>query len=423
VVSPVVVRSLSLLVPVVLTWALLLYRRPDGRLAGAAGLASLWVLAASFAVNLLAIRIGSWSFEAEGGVLAGVPIDLWLGWTLLWGAIPILAFGSVPLWLTIAAVVWSDLVLMPASAPVVQLGPAWLGGEAMSVALCLLPAQLLARWTRDNRRLAARILQQVVLFSSLSLWVLPLIIMAEVGGDFGAAVQRPTWVLSLAVQLLAVPATMGAAAVLEFCRHGRGTPFPWDPPSRLVTSGPYAYVANPMQLSMTIILAGFGMLLGSVPVALAGLVAGLFGAGFARWQEHGDLDERYGQDWHDYRAAVRAWLPRWRPAATSTATLYYAASCIECSAVGSWFIKQQPISLHLMAAEAYPGTAPTRITYVAADGSVFAGVAALSRAVDHLNLAWAWVGWASRMPGVSQVVQLVVDAVGGGPRTIRFLED
>jgi len=42
--------------------------------------------------------------------------------------------------------------------------------------------------------------------------------------------------------------------VLEFARRGGGTPYPWDPPDRLVTSGPYAYVRNPMQLSTTLIM-------------------------------------------------------------------------------------------------------------------------------------------------------------------------
>jgi protein-S-isoprenylcysteine O-methyltransferase Ste14 len=260
---------------------------------------------------------------------------------------------------------------------------------------------------------------QAILFSSLALWLLPLIILSQTGGDLGPLLARPAWQVSLAAQLLAVPAALGATAVIELYQHGRGTPFPWDPPSSLVTTGPYAYVANPMQLSMTLILAGLGIVLESLPVALAGLVAGAFSTGFAQWQEHGDLDRRFDQRWRLYRGGVRAWVPRWRPGLRATATLYYAESCLECSTVGGWFMKAEPISLHLVPAEEYPGLAPTRITYAAADGTIFTGVAALCRALDHVNLAWAWLGWTCRLPGVCHLAQLVVDAVGGGPRTIR----
>jgi protein-S-isoprenylcysteine O-methyltransferase Ste14 len=416
--APIVIRTLSLLVPVVLTWGLLLHRRPSSRIAAAAFLAFAWVFTSSLAVNLAALRLGWWSFEALGGIFAGIPVDLWLGWALLWGAAPILAFGTTPLWLLSIGVVWADLVLMPASAPVVHLKTGWLWGEAFSVVACLLPALLLARWTRDNSHLAARASLQVILFASLALWVVPLVILTQTGGHIEPVLRRPSWVLSMAGQLLAGPAILGGSAVLEFCQRGRGTPFPWDPPTRLVTTGPYAYVANPMQLSMTLLMMGLGTFLASVPVALAGVVAGIFGSGFARWQEQGDLTERFGDRWHAYRVSVRSWLPRWRPCDYPTATLYYAASCIECSAVGTWFLRRSPVALLLLPAEGYPGPCPTRITYVAHDGQVFSGVAALARALDHLNLAWAWLGWTARLPGICHLVQVVIDALGGGPKLI-----
>jgi protein-S-isoprenylcysteine O-methyltransferase Ste14 len=418
VVDPTLVRAASLLIPLGLTLGLLGRRRPDRRLAAAAFLASAWALTSLLAVNLLAFRLGWWSFEARGGLFMGMPVDLWLGWALLWGAVPILAFRRARLWLLGVAIAWIDLIVMPASAPVVELGPSWLLGEAVAIAACFVPAQLIGGWTRDGRRLAARSAAQVVLFAAISLWLLPSIILDASGAGWPAAPAVPGFLLGPTLQLLAVPAVLGAAAVLELAERGGGTPFPWDPPSRLVASGPYAYVANPMQLSMTVLMASLGVLLGSAPVALAGLVAGAFGAGFARWQEAGDLEARFGAAWHDYRAAVRPWLPTWRPARLAPATLYFAESCAECSEVGAWFRRRAPTALELRPAERYPGPSPTRITYATADGRVFTGVAALARAVDQLNLGWAWVGWALRLPGACQAAQLLADALGAGPRAI-----
>ena len=329
-----------------------------------------------------------------------MPVDLWLGWALLWAAVPLLAFPRAPLWLLAAALAWIDVVAMPASAPVVRLGSGWLLGEALGLALCFLPAQLVGRWTLTADKLAARAAAQVVVFAALALWVLPSAILEATGASWQPLLDAPTWRLGLAAQLLAAPAAMGAAAVLEVVHRGGGTPSR-GPAARLVTSGPYAYVANPMQLSMTLLMLGLGALLGSLPVALAGLAAGAFGAGFARWQERGDLIARFGPAWHEYERGVRPWLPRWRPAATAPAALHYAESCLERSQVGAWFAARHPIALDLLSAERYPGSSPTRITYVAADGRVHAGVDALAHALEHISLAWAWLGWLLRLPPAS----------------------
>jgi hypothetical protein len=49
-------------------------------------------------------------------------------------------------------------------------------------------------------------------------------------------------------------------------------------------------------------------------VAPAGPVLSLmYGTGLAEWDERADLDARFGAPWHAYRAAVRKWVPQWRP--------------------------------------------------------------------------------------------------------------
>jgi protein-S-isoprenylcysteine O-methyltransferase Ste14 len=103
---------------------------------------------------------------------------------------------------------------------------------------------------------------------------------------------------------------MALAAVLVFARDGGGTPFPLDPPRRFVTTGPYLYVANPMQLGGTVVLAAWGMLLASPAVVGAAAMSGLFSAGMATWIEDNELARRFGPTWHTYRATVRLWLPR-----------------------------------------------------------------------------------------------------------------
>ena len=118
------VRAASLYLTLTATILLWAWRRPPARAAAAAALACSWNVPVLLALNVLAARQGWWQFDARGGLLLGVPVDLFLAWICLWGAIPFLAFETAPIWRVIAFALAIDLVAMPAAAPVVRLGPA-----------------------------------------------------------------------------------------------------------------------------------------------------------------------------------------------------------------------------------------------------------------------------------------------------------
>ena len=129
-ITPPVIRALGLLAPLAAAWCLWAWRRPRGRQFAAALLACVWNVPALLAVQALAARFGWWRFDARGGLVAGMPFDLYAGWALLWGAIPFLAFPHARLALVVALFACVDLLLMPLCAPVVVLGRGWLAGEA-----------------------------------------------------------------------------------------------------------------------------------------------------------------------------------------------------------------------------------------------------------------------------------------------------
>ncbi|HYO99546.1 MAG TPA: methyltransferase [Pyrinomonadaceae bacterium] len=416
------IRALGLLVPLCVASALWAWRKPARRPAAAALLACVWNLPALLVVQLLAVRFGWWHFEARGGLLLGMPVDLYLGWVLLWGAIPLLAFPRVPFGLMAAIMLGVDLCLMPACRPVVELGERWLVGEGVALALCLVPSQLLARWTLRGRHLARRATLQMLAFGGLMFGLLPAVIIEQTGGGWSQFLERPAWLNGLALQLLALPAVVGLSALQEFVTRGRGTPLPYDPPQRLVTSGVYSYVANPMQLATCLLLAGWGVFLGSVWVACAGVMCVVYGAGIAAWDEGGDLKTRFGADWLEYRRAVPLWWPRWRPFRNAGARLYVAESCGMCAEVARWLKARRPVALEIVAAEDHPARDLRRMTYETGDGHTTTsaeGVAAFARALEHLNFGWAFAACAIRLPLVCEFVQLLVDAAGGGPRLIR----
>ncbi|WP_018656704.1 methyltransferase family protein [Actinomadura flavalba] len=397
--DPALIRGVALFVPLLATAALL--RRPSRREVAALVLGVAWNLAALSGVNALALRAGWWTFAAEGGVVAGVPVDLLLGWAFLWGGAAVLALRALPWPLVAGAAVWVDLAVMPLGEPVVLLGGDWLLGESVAAVAALVPGLLLARWTLDGRHLRARVALQAVAASVLMLG-LP-IALSDVP-------SRPTWALALVGQAALVPLAVTAAAVAEFARAG-GTPLPYDPPPRLVTTGPYAYVRNPMQTGMTAVYLLLALL---DPVFLLGAAtAAAYGAGLASWHENALLTEAHGAAWTTYRRTVRPWLPRLR-GAQPDATIWIAATCGRCRPVEAWLRARNPVRLALRPAERHP-SGLRRMTYERDDGLTADGPSAWCHAVTHLHLGWAVLAWTLLLPGPRHFTRLCADAFGAGP--------
>lgn len=412
--SEALVRGAALYLPIALAVALAGWTRPDRRRWGAVLLATVWNAVGLLVVNLLAVRAGWWRFDAGAPLVAGIPADLWVGWALVWGAVAALApRRSGPL--VGAALVAADLVLMPLGEPVVVLGPSWLAGEALAVATCLVPGLLLARWTAADERLGARVALQVLAFAGAVYLVLPALVFSWTGEGWGALLGRPRWQFVVAALVAGPFAAMAVQAVLEFARAG-GTPFPLDPPKRLVRSGPYAYLANPMQAGATVLLVAWGVLLASPAIVAAAAMATVFSAGLATWSEELDLRTRFGEDWSGYRQRVRSWLPTWRPAVAPPATAYVAAGCEPCEAVGGFLGRRRPAGVALVPAQVCADPL-VRITYEDEVGRA-SGIAAIGRTLERVHLGWAAISWIARLPVIAPALQLIADAVGAGPRDL-----
>jgi hypothetical protein len=226
--------------------------------------------------------------------------------------------------------------------------------------------------------------------------------------------------LQISVQALLVLALPGVSAVMEFAQRGRGTPIPYDPPRRLVTSGVYRYCANPMQISCAAVMLLWAALLQNGWLALAAAMAAIYSAGIARWDEAQDLARRFGDPWRNYREEVQDWRIRWRPYhAGPPARIYIASTCGPCSELRAWLERRNPLGLQIVEAETLPAGSIQRMRYLPEDGSsAVEGVRAVGRALEHINFGWTMAGAALRLPGVWHGVQLLMDASGLGPRTL-----
>jgi 4-carboxymuconolactone decarboxylase len=92
-----------------------------------------------------------------------------------------------------------------------------------------------------------------------------------------------------------------------------GTPVPVASPPRLVVSGFYRYVRNPIYVGFLAILTGQALLFGSKGLLEYTAVAWCIGAAAVRFYEEPTLARKFGAEYRDYRRAVRAWVPRLHP--------------------------------------------------------------------------------------------------------------
>ncbi len=409
------IRLVSCLVELCLPLALWLWFQPVRRKAAAALLASGWALPAAAFGGLVSTHFGFVTFPAP--VVLDTPPDLLLGRMLLGGFVAALCFPSVSILRLYGFTLASDLAYSSLTGGVFAIR--YLPVQALIVAFYLIPAQLFARWTRENRDLAARASLHVAFHAALLLGVLPALIVTCGGGDWNAPSARASFVNKLYLQLLMVPGVLLISSVQEFVRRGRGTPAPADPPRLLVTSGTYAYVANPMQLGKFLVVAGWGLFWWNGWMVAGAFVGLLYSIAVASPREDNEMTQRFSHEWLQYRHQVRRWWPRWNPyhhslddfqaAGTQPARLYLRLECEPCRELAEWIRRRAngvlvlPLEEHFM---------PARITYDPGDGCPREhGVVALARALEHINLAWALFGWMLRLPGMAWLGQFVADCL------------
>ena len=93
----------------------------------------------------------------------------------------------------------------------------------------------------------------------------------------------------------------------------KGTPVPFNPPPKLVTAGPYAYIRNPMLSGIFILLFGLGFAFKSI--SLLFVFAPLFiliNVMEIKAIEEPELEMRLGKDYLEYKKKTPMFFPKAR---------------------------------------------------------------------------------------------------------------
>lgn len=118
------------------------------------------------------------------------------------------------------------------------------------------------------------------------------------------------WRYAIAGIVFIAGIVLGAATVTRFFLS-RGTPVPTSPPPKLITTGLYSYIRNPMALGALLILEGLGFYYGSLSLIIffAPLPVVLY-ALYIKAVEEPELELRFGKEYLEYKKKVPMFIPR-----------------------------------------------------------------------------------------------------------------
>ena len=258
------------------------------------------------AIELLAFRLPDLLVAVPASVGAGVAllrraaVAVPLAWFAS-GAV-VYAFVYCVAWAILREGGWLNVVFMAPAALLSTVSA--LDASASLIAIFRRAAQA------SPRRHVVTTLVQIAAFWSFFLFVVPsALVYVE---------RQLPWPLDFtparvaAVLLFAGFSSLGFWSGMTMASRGLGTPLPFDSANRLVKSGAYTYLRNPMVVAGLGQGVAVGLWLGSWTVLGYVVLGGLIWNFFVRPAEERDLRTTFGGEYDEYCRSVRCWLPRVR---------------------------------------------------------------------------------------------------------------
>jgi protein-S-isoprenylcysteine O-methyltransferase Ste14 len=120
----------------------------------------------------------------------------------------------------------------------------------------------------------------------------------------------PTWTEIPGITLVAAGGALLLLCFGVFVVRGRGTPLPFDPPTKLVALGPYKYVRNPIHVAWVTLFIGLGLYLRSPSILVFALAFFAVCYVYVLWVEEPSLKKRFRTEYEEYCKAVPRYVPR-----------------------------------------------------------------------------------------------------------------
>jgi protein-S-isoprenylcysteine O-methyltransferase Ste14 len=128
--------------------------------------------------------------------------------------------------------------------------------------------------------------------------------------DADLEVRLPSGLAPLGYVIFVTGVALLVAFVLVLPLRGLGTPAPFDASRRLIVSGPYCYVRNPIYVAGILALVGYALAVRSASVLLLAVATWLVVHALVVFYEESHLKRVFGDDYERYLRDVNRWLPR-----------------------------------------------------------------------------------------------------------------
>jgi protein-S-isoprenylcysteine O-methyltransferase Ste14 len=117
----------------------------------------------------------------------------------------------------------------------------------------------------------------------------------------------------ISIPVVAIGVIITAWSAIHFLK-AKGTPVPFNPPPKVVNTGPYRYARNPMLTGVFLLLFGIGLGLGSMSLVLVFTpLYVLMNVWELKHIEEPELVRRLGDEYIEYRRKTPMFIPGRRP--------------------------------------------------------------------------------------------------------------
>ncbi|MFW9903640.1 MAG: methyltransferase family protein [Candidatus Thorarchaeota archaeon] len=117
-------------------------------------------------------------------------------------------------------------------------------------------------------------------------------------------------IISIPILILALSLILWSSLLFA---KAKGTPVPFSPPMKLVHSGPYAYIRNPIVLGYILVFLGIGFFFGSISLVL--IITPFYFLLLIleiKLIEEPELEKRFGKEYQEYKERVPMFIPRFK---------------------------------------------------------------------------------------------------------------
>jgi 8-oxo-dGTP diphosphatase len=161
-----------------------------------------------------------------------------------------------------------------------------------------------------DRSLNFRVVKAILTLPVTVCVLIPAILLYLSGWQWG---DGCLWRLMVGAICLLAGLTLAIWTIRLFQNKGKGTLAPWDATKHLITSGPYAYVRNPMITGIFLILTGEACLLGSYAIGIWTVLFLVINMIYFPLSEEPGLRARFGKEYDTYCQNVPRYIPRLTP--------------------------------------------------------------------------------------------------------------